>query len=201
MSNLPTPACCGTSKAAQLLQLSVGTVQSLVDKQILDAWVTEGGHRRISLESIHLYQAQQQKLPALTRLIDNRLRVMVVDDDPVTRHLLQDACLKTHKNIDCCAMASGIEALLTLPTFRPQIIILDLLMPEVDGWEMVKRLQQKEGYEQLQIISVSALTETEIQTRGGTPLGSHFIAKPVDLGWLKGYLLGLMGLMAPQAWV
>ena len=85
MSNLPTPACCGTSKAAQLLQLSVGTVQSLVDKQILDAWVTEGGHRRISLESIHLYQAQQQKLPALTRLIDNRLRVMVVDDDPVTR--------------------------------------------------------------------------------------------------------------------
>ena len=145
MSNLPTPACCGTSKASQLLQLSVGTVQSLVDKQILDAWVTEGGHRRISLESIHLYQAQQQKLPALTRLIDNRLRVMVVDDDPVTRHLLQDACLKTHKNIDCCAMASGIEALLTLPTFLPHVVILDLLMPEVDGWEWVKRVKEKRG--------------------------------------------------------
>ena len=198
MSNLPTPACCGTSKAAQLLQLSVGTVQSLVDKQILDAWVTEGGHRRISLQSIHLYQAQQQKLPALTRLIDNRLRVMVVDDDPVTRHLLQDACLKTHKNIDCCAMASGIEALLTLPTFRPQIIILDLLMPEVDGWEWVKRVKEKEGFEQLQIITVSALSKDELKQRGGPPEGSHFISKPIDLGWLKGYLLGLL---SPQGWV
>ncbi len=198
MSPLPTPACCGTSKAAQLLQLSVGTVQSLVDKNILEAWVTQGGHRRISLESIHQYQAQQQKLPALTRLIENRLRIMVIDDDAVTRHMLQDACLSTHHNIDCCAMASGIEALLTLPTFLPHIVILDLLMPEVDGWEWVKRVKEKEGFEQLQIISISALSKDQMEQRGGPPEGSHFISKPIDLGWLKGYLLGLM---SPQAWV
>lgn len=198
MSPLPTPACCGTSKAAQLLQLSVGTVQSLVDKNILEAWVTQGGHRRISLESIHQYQAQQQKLPALTRLIENRLRIMVVDDDAVTRHMLQDACLSTHHHIDCFAMASGIEALLTLPTFLPHIVILDLLMPEVDGWEWVKRVKEKEGFEQLQIISISALSKDELEQRGGPPEGSHFIPKPIDLGWLKGYLLGLM---SPQAWV
>jgi CheY-like chemotaxis protein len=176
----------------------VGTVQSLVDKQVLDAWVTQGGHRRISLESIHHYQAQQQKLPALTRLIENRLRVMVIDDDAVTRHLLQDACLSTHPHIECCAMASGIEALLTLPSFQAQIIILDLLMPEVDGWEFVKRVKHKEGFEQLQIIAISALSSEELQERGGPPEDSHFMAKPVDIGWLKGYLLGLM---APQAWV
>jgi excisionase family DNA binding protein len=198
MSPLPTPACCGTSKAAQLLQLSVGTVQSLVDKNILEAWVTQGGHRRISLESIHQYQAQQQKLPALTRLIENRLRIMVVDDDAVTRHMLQDACLSTHHNIDCCVMASGIESLLTLPTFLPHIVILDLLMPEVDGWEWVKRVKEKEGFEQMQIISISALSKDELEQRGGPPEGSHFISKPIDLGWLKGYLLGLM---SPQAWV
>ena len=198
MSPLPTPACCGTSKAAQLLQLSVGTIQSLVDKKLLEAWVTQGGHRRISLESILQYQAQQQKLPALTRLLDNRLRVMVIDDDAVSRHLLQDACLSAHPQIDCCAMASGIEALLTLPSFQPQIIILDLLMPEVDGWEMVSRIKEKEGFEQLQIMTISALSEIELQNRGGPPAGSHFISKPVDLGWLKGYLLGLM---APQAWI
>lgn len=197
MSTLPTPTCCGTSKAAQLLQLSVGTIQSLVDKKVLDAWVTEGGHRRISMASIQAYQDQQQKLPALERLIGDRLKVMVVDDDAVTRHLLQDACLSAHARIDCCAVNSGIEALLTLPIFKPQIIILDLLMPGVDGWEMVRQIKLKEGYEQLQIISVSALSESEMKSRGGPPEGSHFIAKPVDLGWLKGYLLGLM---TPQAW-
>jgi excisionase family DNA binding protein len=198
MSPLPTPACCGTSKAAQLLQLSVGTVQSLVDKKILDAWVTEGGHRRISLSSIHDYQAQQQKLPALERLMGERLKVMVVDDDPVTRHLLQDACLSTHARVDCCAVDSGIQALLTLPVFKPQIIILDLLMPGVDGWQMVRQLKQKEDFAQLQIISISALSSDQLTERGGPPEGSHFMAKPVDIGWLKGYLLGLM---TPQAWI
>jgi hypothetical protein len=63
---------------------------------------------------------------------------------------------------------------------------------------MVKRLQQKEGFEQIQIISISALSEADMQTRGGPPQGSIFITKPVDLGWLKGYLLGLM---SPQVWV
>ena len=198
MSPLPTPACCGTSKAAQLLQLSVGTIQSLVDKQVLEAWFTQGGHRRISLESILQYQAQQQKLPALSRIIDNRLRVMVIDDDAVSRHLLQDACLSANQHIECCAMASGIEALLSLPSFQPKVIILDLLMPEVDGWEFVKRVKQKEGLTQLHVITVSTLTTAELQERGGPPEGSQFMLKPVDLGWLKGYLLGLM---APQAWI
>ena len=192
MASHPTPACCGTSKAAELLQLSVGTVQSLVDKNILNAWVTEGGHRRISLESIHNYQVQQQKLPALERLINDRLRVMVVDDDDVTRHMLQDTCLAVHAQIDCSAWASAIEALLQLPLFKPHILFLDLLMPQVDGWEMVRQVKLKEDYSNVQIFTYSALSSDELHERGGPPKGASFLPKPLDLGWLKGYLLGMM---------
>ena len=197
MAHQTTPACCGTSKAAELLQLSVGTVQSLVDKNILHAWVTQGGHRRISLESIQKYQLQQQKLPAVERLMNDRLRVMVVDDDAVTRHLLQDTCLAVHPHVDCCAISSAIDALLQLPVFNPHVMLIDLLMPEVDGWELVKRVQQQKDYAKLQIITLSALSKDELQSRGGPPQGSQFVSKPVDLGWLRGYLLGLL---APQAW-
>ena len=197
MASLTTPACCGTSKAAELLQLSVGTVQSLVDKNILHAWVTQGGHRRITLASIQNYQLQQQKLPAIERLKNDRLRVMVVDDDPVTRHLLQDTCLATHAQVDCCALASAIEALLHLPIFKPQIMFLDLLMPEVDGWALVQQVKQKEDFAHMQIITLSALSLDDLQERGGPPAETHFVQKPVDLGWLKGYLLGLL---APQSW-
>ena len=197
MASHITPACCGTSKAAKLLQLSVGTVQSLADKKVLHAWITEGGHRRISLESIQNYQLQQQKLPALQRLMSERLKIMVVDNDDVTRHLLQDTCLSAHPQIDCCAMTSAIEALLHLPVFRPHVMLIDLLMPKIDGWELIKRLQQNKDFSKLQIISLSALSKEELKDRGGPPIGSRFISKPVDLGWLRGYLLGLL---APQAW-
>ena len=197
MASHTTLACCGTSKAAKLLQLSVGTVQSLADKKVLHAWITEGGHRRISFESIQNYQLQQQKLPALQRLMSERLKVMVVDDDDVTRHLLQETCLSAHPHIDCCAMASAIEALLHLPVFRPHVMLIDLLMPKVDGWELIKGLQQNKDFSKLQIISLSTLSKEELKDQGGPPIGSRFIPKPVDLGWLRGYLLGLL---APQAW-
>ena len=77
-----TPMCCGTSQAAKLLHLSVGTVQSLVERKQLRAWKTQGGHRRIDMQSILNYQTQNQMLPALTRLRGMRLKVLVVDDDP-----------------------------------------------------------------------------------------------------------------------
>ena len=195
MASHSTPACCGTSKAAELLQLSVGTVQSLVDKKILHAWVTQGGHRRISLESIENYQLQQQKLPAVERLLNNRLRVMVVDDDALSRHLLQDTCLSVHPQIDCCAMSSAIDALLHLPIFNPHVMLIDLLMPEVDGWELVKRVQQQKDFTQLQILTLSALKQDELDSRGGPPQGSQFMSKPADLAWLRGYLLGLLAPM------
>jgi CheY-like chemotaxis protein len=122
---------------------------------------------------------------------------MVVDDDAVTRHMLQDTCLAVHAHVDCCAMASAIEALLHLPVFKPHIMFLDLLMPQVDGWEMVRRVKQNENFAQMQIITYSALNQEELQERGGPPKDANFMAKPLDLGWLRGYLLGKM---SPQTW-
>jgi excisionase family DNA binding protein len=195
MANRTTPACCGTSKAAELLQLSVGTVQTLADKSILHAWFTQGGHRRISMESIQNYQLQQQKMPALEETSSERLRVMVVDDDAVTRRLLQETCQSAHPLVDCCAMSSAIDALLQMPVFHPQVMLIDLLMPEVDGWELVKRIQKQKDFAKPQILTLSELSEEELKKRGGPPKGAQFIAKPIDLGWLRGYLSGLL---APQ---
>ncbi|NBY68199.1 MAG: response regulator [Betaproteobacteria bacterium] len=110
---------------------------------------------------------------------------------------MQDTCLAANPHVDCCAMASAIEALLHLPVFKPHIMLIDLLMPKVDGWELVNRLQQNEDFSKLQIITFSTLSLTELKDRGGPPIGSRFIAKPIDLGWLRGYLVGLL---APQAW-
>ena len=52
-SKEPYDGYCGTSYAAKMLGISVGTVQGLVEKNDLKAWKTQGGHRRISLQSIH----------------------------------------------------------------------------------------------------------------------------------------------------
>ena len=72
---------CGTSYAAKLLNLSVGTVQTLVEKNELEAWKTQGGHRRISLQSIRNYQSRASLSPNAIYQEGKRLKVMLVEDD------------------------------------------------------------------------------------------------------------------------
>ena len=80
---------CGTSYAAKLLNLSVGSIQSLVEKNELFAWKTQGGHRRISLQSIYQYQSRANLLPKLPAQSGKYLKVMVVEDDANTRAMYQ----------------------------------------------------------------------------------------------------------------
>ena len=72
---------CGTSYASKLLGLSVGTVQALVARNELRAWKTNGGHRRISLKSIQEYQHRHNLHPNALMHGEDRLKVVVVEDD------------------------------------------------------------------------------------------------------------------------
>ena len=88
-SKEPYDGYCGTSYAAKMLGISVGTVQGLVEKNDLKAWKTQGGHRRISLQSIQDYQRRHNLAPASMMQGEDRLRVLVVEDDENTRLMLQ----------------------------------------------------------------------------------------------------------------
>lgn len=86
--NTPTPEdYCGTFYAAKLLGLSVGTVQSLVEKNELQAWKTKGGHRRISMQSIRDYQRQHGQAETAARA--SFLKVLIVEDDVATLEMFK----------------------------------------------------------------------------------------------------------------
>ena len=129
---------CGTTYAAKLLGLSVGTIQTLVEKNELQAWKTQGGHRRISMPSIREYQRKHNMLTIQTEPRDNRLRVLLVEDDAVTREMLRGYCNRSSMPVDCTAMSSGLEALIDISSIKPDVLITDLDMPGVDGFELLR---------------------------------------------------------------
>lgn len=81
---MPPLEFCGTSLAAKKLGLSVGTVQALVEKNELQAWKTEGGHRRISLQSITDYQKRYGQPNGTHKDHLAALKVLLVDSDSET---------------------------------------------------------------------------------------------------------------------
>ena len=131
---------CGTSYAAKLLNLSVGTVQTLVEKNELEAWKTQGGHRRISIQSIRDYQNRASLAPNAMYQDGKRLKVMVVEDDDLTRTMFQMHFDQWDLSIDTTITASAVEALLDISVLKPQVLLTDLRMPGIDGVEMLRQL-------------------------------------------------------------
>jgi len=183
---------CGTTYAAKLLGLSVGTIQTLVEKNELQAWKTQGGHRRISMPSIREYQRKHNILINTPEARDARLKVLLVEDDAVIREMLKDFCHRCEMPLDCTAMASGLEALIDIASIRPDVLIADLNMPGVDGFALLRTLRNNPLFNKMTCMVISALSPDEIEARGGLPEGTIFMAKPVNMHWFNGFFAALM---------
>lgn len=184
---------CGTSYAAKLLDLSVGTVQALVKRNELHAWKTGGGHRRISMQSILEYQKQHNMKGHSALAQEARLKVLVVENDALTREMFKDMVEQWNLPIDCTVMASGMEALIDISSLRPDILITDLKMPGVDGFELLRTLRANPSFSDIFFLALTGLSECEVTERGGLPEHTVYLKKPVDISWFNGYFVALLG--------
>jgi len=182
---------CSTTHAAKLMGVSVATVQVMVERNELKAWKTRGGHRRISKTSVNAFMRKQgMPFPSMSE-VTNALRVLLVEDDPVTREMLSGFCTRSPVQVDCTIMSSALEALVDISGLKPDLLITDLAMPGVDGFELLKILNEDPQFKQMTILVLSALLPAEIKSRGGLPDGVIFMPKPISAAWFHGFLTAL----------
>ena len=94
---------------------------------------------------------------------DNARRVLIVDDEPNNLELM----MRILGNDYSLAFAiSGIEALEATEKLKPDIILLDIMMPEMDGYEICRRLKANAKTRDIPVIFVTAKGETDDETRG-----------------------------------
>src|SRR5262249_16692363 len=106
---------------------------------------------------------------------DGRMTVLVVDDDPTVRSLLAKTLEKEGYRV--LWARNGIEALALARQHRPQAITLDVMMPQMDGWEALKQLKADTELRHIPVIMVTVLNERGM----AIPLGAaDFVTKPVD---------------------
>jgi len=98
-----------------------------------------------------------------------RLRLLVIDDDPDFLDLF--SCIATQwPSVEVTSASNGFEGLVLIGKFRPDVVVTDLSMPGIDGFEMLRLLTHPDsGYAHLTFIVVTALDHLEIQRRGGVP--------------------------------
>jgi DNA-binding response OmpR family regulator len=111
-----------------------------------------------------------------------RYRVLVVDDERDFRLLMQMFLKRSGMPIDVEAVSGGAEALRRVGVELPDLILLDVMMPEMDGFAVCAHLRAERRTRGIPILMLSALDETTDRTRGFLVGVDDYLAKPFDRG-------------------
>jgi len=172
---------CTTREAAGTLGVSVRTVQLWAERGMLEAWKTEGGHRRIGVDSLRRFMAGDVRGPRPAE----PFKIVVADDDPSLLKLYQVRMRGWDPRIEVFAARDGYDALLLVGREQPNMLITGAVLPGLDAIAMVRTLADHPHCAGLQIIVVAAQPNDVVIRRGGIPAGIRVLAKPVPFGELE----------------
>ena len=113
------------------------------------------------------------------RASDAKASIMVVDDDP--RNLSFLVHLLEEEGYDVWQSATGTEALRFAPTVLPDLILLDINLPDIGGYDVCHQLKMNDATKLIPVIFVSALNETWDKVKGFALGGSDYVTKPLEI--------------------
>ena len=108
--------------------------------------------------------------------------ILIVDDEPSNLHVLVEGLLADY---DVRISTSGEQALIFVESTRPDLILLDIMMPGMDGYEVCKILKAKQNTKGIPIVFVTALTEEESEEKGFAMGAIDYIHKPYKLALVR----------------
>lgn len=179
---------CTTREAAQMLGVSLRTVQLWVESGVLKAWKTDGGHRRLPLSAVNELIQQRMGKGQATATASNLFNILVLEDDEDMAKLYQMTMEGWQIPIQVTFVPSVFEALIVIGRGQPDLLITDLKMPGVDGFEIIRLLRNDEALKDLDIVVVTALNQAEIEEKGSLPPDIMVFTKPVSFDQLLGYI-------------
>jgi len=166
-STLLTP-----EEAASQLGVSPLTVRHWAQSTKLTFITTPDGHQRFTQQTID--QLKNKPEP------DKPITIVIVDDDRVHAKLMWTYVEKFIKNVELAVAHDGFEAGHLINELKPDIVLLDLMMPGLDGFSVCKRIKNNPSSKHIRVISISGFTDDENINRILDAGAEVCLSKPID---------------------
>jgi CheY-like chemotaxis protein/anti-sigma regulatory factor (Ser/Thr protein kinase) len=140
----------------------------------------------------------QEEARVVTGYEGPRRRLLIIDDVATNRTMLLD--LLGRLGFECREAADSAQAIAIAESFRPALVLTDVVMPDVDGIEAARRIRALDGLQRVPVIAMSASVSREDEARVRASGIDAFVAKPIEYALLLepiGRLLGLRWIEAP----
>ena len=169
------------NEVAKLLKVSPITVRQWASRGLIDATTTAGGHRRFTLEGVRRFASERGIV--LPRAAGGPVqRVLVVDDDrQLNRFLVELVSAWSRRmsaDIRVDSAYDGFEAGAKVHTFDPDVVLLDLMMPGVDGFEVCRRLKEDTNTCHMRVVAMTGYYTPERVQKILATGADRFLRKP-----------------------
>jgi len=171
-----------TFNIAQLLDVDPSTVTKWIDKGLIEAYTTPGGHRRVLVSKLRGFLLKSN-IPIPEELIETdkgnkQKKILVVDDDPQVLESLTKVLETLGDSYQIISAIDGFEAGRIVSIEKPDLIVLDVMLPGLDGikvCELVKKELPETG-----VIAITGFNSKENKKRMLEAGADLFLSKPFD---------------------
>lgn len=171
---------CTTLEVARWLGMAVRSVQLMVDRGELQAWKTPGGHRRISRSSVERWLASHHSgtttpvpaVPPATRT------VLLIEDSAHCQHLVSLLVREQFPDVELHVADDGIAGLAMAGELQPAVLIVDILLPGIDGATLLTSLRTHPQFSRSQLIVLTSLDEVQRAPYAFALTGVPVVHKP-----------------------
>lgn len=180
-----------TFEAAKLCRVSYNTIKNWIKRDLLPAYRTAGGHLRIKGDDLRVF-CREHSIPLDEHAEPSRRKVLIVDDEESVRAALKESLSDFPERLDIHTASDGFEAGTLMESVRPDIVLLDLVMPGMDGFKVCQTIRRSAALKHVKIIVLTGFA-SERNIERAVELGADIcLAKPIDRATLFDQVKGLL---------
>lgn len=172
-----------TREVAQRLGMAVRSVQLMVDRGELQAWRTPGGHRRILRSSLEAWLGGRGLLPARAAgaapgTQARKLKVLLIEDSVHYQNLVSLLLTQQFPELELHTAHDGIAGLALYGQLQPELLLVDILLPGIDGAALATSLRSQPQFAGSELIFVTSLDESQRAPYAFALAGLPVVHKP-----------------------
>jgi len=182
-------------QAGKYCSVSPKTIINWIEAGHIKAYKTVGGHRRIKKLDLENFMRKQGIPIPEKEMISERKRILIVDDDQIIVETIVQALEEEQYDYEIVSASDGFEAGLQVNHFKPHLLILDIMMPDIKGYDVCKKIKENEETKDTKIIVLSAYLDDEKFEKMKEYGADLCFSKPLPLPRLKEEVAKSLGLL------
>lgn len=168
-----------TSDVAELFKVYTTTVVDWITSGKLKAFQTPGGHYRIHRSDLTIF-LKERHIPLSSHWAE-KVRILLVDDEKTILKLMQRVLAKSHPDWSIRMAENGFEAGKEVMEFLPDLVVLDLQLPGIDGFDVCRNIRKTEQTKGTKILAISGYNTPENRERVLSVGADDFLGKPFEV--------------------